>query len=42
MNDKFSNANIRVNFVPAQTHKKKTTEKTDVEKMDDKEIRLER
>jgi hypothetical protein len=28
--------------VPTQSHKKKTTEKTEAEKMDDKEIRIER
>ena len=42
VNEKFSNANIRVNFVPTQTHKKKTTEKTEMEKTDDKEIKMER
>lgn len=42
MNTGFTNPNIRVNFVPVQTHKKKTTEKTDAEKVDDKEIRIER
>jgi cullin 3 len=31
-----------VNFVPAVTHKKKTTDKTEAEKVDDKEIRIER
>jgi len=42
VNQGFTNANIRVNFIPAQTHKKKTTEKTETEKMDDREIRIER
>lgn len=38
----FSNPNMKVNFIPAQTHKKKTAEKNEGEKIDDKEIRLER
>jgi len=42
VNSKFTNPNIKVNFVPTSTHKKKTTEKSEVEKIDDKEIRLER
>ena len=42
VNEGFSNNNLRVNFVPTQTHKKKTTEKTETEKVDDKEIRIER
>lgn len=42
VNNNFSNPNVKVVFIPAQTHKKKTAEKTETEKMDDKEIRLER
>ena len=42
VNTGFSNNNIRVQFVPTQTHKKKTAEKNDSEKVDDKEIRIER
>lgn len=42
VNATFQNPNIRVNFVPAVTHKKKTTDKTEAEKVDDKEIRIER
>lgn len=42
VNLSFSNNNVRVNFIPIQSHKKKTTEKTDAEKHDDKEIRQER
>jgi hypothetical protein len=38
----FANPNMKVNFIPAQTHKKKTAEKNEGEKVDDKEIRLER
>jgi cullin 3 len=42
VNTAFTNNNIRVQFVPTQTHKKKTAEKNDSEKVDDKEIRIER
>lgn len=42
VNQGFSNNNLRVNFVPTQTHKKKTAEKNDAEKVDDKEIKTER
>lgn len=38
----FANPNVKVNFIPTQTHKKKVAEKNDNEKIDDKEIRLER
>jgi len=33
---------MKVNFIPTQTHKKKTTEKNEKEKTDDNEIRIER
>jgi len=38
----FQNNNIRVIFVPTQTHKKPSAEKSEQEKMDDKEVRIER
>lgn len=38
----FTNNNIKVSFVPTQTHKKKTADKNEAEKVDDKEIRIER
>mmetsp|Transcript_12723 Transcript_12723/g.12574 ORF Transcript_12723/g.12574 Transcript_12723/m.12574 type:complete len:94 (+) Transcript_12723:1928-2209(+) len=38
----FTNNNIRVQFVPTQTHKKKELDKNDKERNDDKEIRIER
>jgi cullin 3 len=38
----FVNANVKVTFTPAVTHKKKTTEKDEGEKVDDEDIRKER
>jgi hypothetical protein len=38
----FSNPNLKVNFIPISSHKKKTAEKSDIEKNNDKEIRIER
>ncbi len=38
----FANNNLRVQFIPTQTHKKKEVGKNDTEKNDDKEIRIER
>ena len=42
VNQSFSNNNLRVNFIPTVTHKKVDTKQTDNEKVDDKEIKLER
>jgi hypothetical protein len=42
VNLEFSNNNIRVTFVPTQTHKKPVGGATEKEKGDDKEIRMER
>lgn len=38
----FANNNAKVNFIPSVVNKKKTAEKTDQEKGDEKEIRQER
>lgn len=38
----FTNNNIRVQFLPVSTHKKKEVGQDEKEKQDDKEIRLER
>ncbi len=42
INLEFQNANLKCNFLPQKSHKKTSTEKTDGEKVDDKEIKLER
>lgn len=42
VNIDFSNNNMRVNFIPTQSYKIKTTEKTEEEKQNEKEIRQER
>lgn len=38
----FSNNNLKCSFVPTQTHKKVSADKSEGEKGDEKEIRLER
>ena len=42
MSTNFANPNVKVVFTPAQTHKKKTTEKDESEKVNDEDIRKER